>query len=179
MNQDDIAEGGQSPAPQEQEVEKPESKQAAASEADEMRERLLRALADAENARKRADRARAEGRESGIADLVSKIVPALDSLDLAIEAAGRTEEGTQPSVDALLNGLRATSRAFLDALIKVGVERICPGTGEAFDPNIHDAISSRPDDETGDGLVLETLQPGYRVAGRLVRPARVVIARAS
>ena len=112
MNQDDIAEGGQSPAPQEQEVEKPESKQAAASEADEMRERLLRALADAENARKRADRARAEGRESGIADLVSKIVPALDSLDLAIEAAGRTEEGTQPSVDALLNGLRATSRAF-------------------------------------------------------------------
>ncbi|MBF5092433.1 nucleotide exchange factor GrpE [Sphingomonas melonis] len=179
MNQDDIAEGGQSPAPQEQEVEKPESKQAAASEADELRERLLRALADAENARKRADRARAEGRESGIADLVSKIVPALDSLDLAIEAAGRTEEGTQPSVDALLNGLRATSRAFLDALIKVGVERICPGTGEAFDPNIHDAIASRSDDETGDGLVLETLQPGYRVASRLVRPARVVIARAS
>ena len=94
-------------------------------------------------------------------------------------AAGRTEEGTQPSVDALLNGLRATSRAFLDALIKVGVERICPGTGEAFDPNIHDAISSRSDDETGDGLVLETLQPGYRVASRLVRPARVVIAKAS
>ncbi|MFS0851933.1 nucleotide exchange factor GrpE [Novosphingobium panipatense] len=179
MNQDDIAEGGQSPAPPEQKVEKTEPKQAAASEADELRERLLRALADAENARKRADRARAEGRESGIADLVSKIVPALDSLDLAIEAAGRTEEGTQPSVDALLNGLRATSRAFLDALIKVGVERICPGTGEAFDPNIHDAIASRSDDETGDGLVLETLQPGYRVASRLVRPARVVIARAS
>lgn len=143
MNQDDIAEGGQSPEPQEQGLEKPESTQAAASDADELRERLLRALADAENARKRADRARAEGRESGIADLVSKIVPALDSLDLAIEAAGRTEEGTQPSVDALLNGLRATSRAFLDALIKVGVERICPGTGEAFDPNIHDAIASR------------------------------------
>jgi molecular chaperone GrpE len=179
MNQDDIAEGGQSPEPQEQGLEKPESTQAAASDADELRERLLRALADAENARKRADRARAEGRESGIADLVSKIVPALDSLDLAIEAAGRTEEGTQPSVDALLNGLRATSRAFLDALIKVGVERICPGTGEAFDPNIHDAIASRSDDETGDGLVLETLQPGYRVASRLVRPARVVIARAS
>ena len=179
MNQDDIAEGGQSPEPQEQGLEKPESTQAAASDADELRERLLRALADAENARKRADRARAEGRESGIADLVSKIVPALDSLDLAIEAAGRTEEGTQPSVDALLNGLRATSRAFLDALIKVGVERICPGTGEAFDPNIHDAIASRSDDETGDGLVLETLQPGYRVASRLVRPARVVISRAS
>ena len=179
MNQDDIAEGGQSPEPQEQEVEKPESKQAAASEADELRERLLRALADAENARKRADRARAEGRETGIADLVSKIVPALDSLDLAIEAASRTEEGSRPSVDALLNGLRATSRAFLDALIKVGVERICPGTGEAFDPNIRDAISSRSDDETGDGLVLETLQPGYRVASRLVRPARVVISRAS
>lgn len=179
MNHDDIAEGGQSPAPQGQEVEKIESKQAAASDADEMRERLLRALADAENARKRADRARAEGRESGIADLVSKIVPALDSLDLATETAGRTEEGTQPSVDALIDGLRATSRAFLDALIKVGVERICPGTGEVFDPNIHDAISSRYDAETGDGLVLETLQPGYRVAGRLVRPARVVIARAS
>lgn len=179
MNQDDIAEGGQSPEPQEQGLEKPESTQAAASDADELRERLLRALADAENARKRADRARAEGRETGIADLVSKIVPALDSLDLAIEAASRTEEGTQPSVDALLNGLRATSRAFLDALIKVGVERICPGTGEAFDPNIHDAIASRSDDETGDGLVLETLQPGYRVASRLVRPARVVIARAS
>lgn len=179
MNQDDIAEGGQSPEPQEQGLEKPESTQAAASDADELRERLLRALADAENARKRADRARAEGRETGIAELVSKIVPALDSLDLAIEAASRTEEGTQPSVDALLNGLRATSRAFLDALIKVGVERICPGTGEAFDPNIHDAIASRSDDETGDGLVLETLQPGYRVASRLVRPARVVIAKAS
>ncbi len=61
MNQDDIAEGGQSPEPQEQGLEKPESTQAAASDADELRERLLRALADAENARKRADRARAEG----------------------------------------------------------------------------------------------------------------------
>lgn len=177
MNQDDIAEGGETALPEERSVAEP--KEAAASESEELRERLLRALADAENARKRADRARVEGRETGIAELVAKIVPALDSLDLAIGAASRTEEGAPPSLDALLDGLRATSRAFLDALVKVGVERISPDKGEPFDPNIHDAISARSDPETGDGLVLETLQPGYRTGSRLIRPARVVISRAS
>lgn len=178
MNHDDIAEEGET-APVQERGEDPEREQATASEAEELRERLLRALADAENARKRADRARVEGRETGIADLVSKIVPALDSLDLAIEAASRTEEGSQPGLDALLNGLRATSRAFLDALVKVGVERIAPDKGEPFDPNIHDAISSRSDPETEDGLVIETLQPGYRTGGRLIRAARVLVSRAS
>ncbi|MFL0418369.1 nucleotide exchange factor GrpE [Sphingomonas sp. 179-I 2A4 NHS] len=148
-----------------------------ASEVEELRERLLRALADAENARKRADRARAEGRETGISDLAEMIVPALDSLDLAIEAASRTE-GAQPSLDSLLDGLRATSRAFVDGLAKAGVERISPQKGEAFDPNRHDAIASRSETETAEGLVLETLQRGYKVGSRLIRPARVVISSA-
>ncbi len=160
-------------------VNRAEGYLAPAPEVTEPNEKLLRALADAENARKRADRARSEGREAGIAELAASIIPALDSLKLAIDATRPAEQDAQSHVEAILEGLRATNRAFLSAFMKVGVNPISPAKGELFDPNLHDAIASRPDPEADEGHVLETVQSGYKVGDRLIRPARVVISAAS
>ncbi len=161
-------------------VNRAEGDLAPAPEVTELNEKLLRALADAENARKRADRARSEGREAGIAELAASIIPALDSLKLAIDATrpAEQEQDAQTHVEAILEGLRATNRAFLSAFMKVGVNPISPARGDLFDPNLHDAIASRPDSEAEHGQVLETVQSGYKVGDRLIRPARVVIASA-
>lgn len=142
-----------------------------------LRDRLLRALADAENARRRADIARREGWKAGVAEVVGRLIPGLDSLDLAIRAepAPETEAGF---ARAVIEGVRAARRELLEALDKVGVTRIEP-EGEPFDAQTHEAVATRPDDAGASGRVLEVLQPGYRTADRLIRPARVVVAQAS
>src|SRR5690606_12967629 len=96
-----------------------------------LRDRLLRALADAENARRRADIARREGWKAGVAEVVGRLLPGLDSLDLAIRAepAPETDGGF---ARAVIEGVRAGRRELLEALDKVGVTRIEP-EGEPFD----------------------------------------------
>jgi len=142
----------------------------------ELNDKLLRALADAENARKRADRARQEGRDAGIADVTAGLIPALDSLALAIDVAKQNDGDIEHYVSALVDGLHATSRAFIDALSRFGVAQIAPGKGAAFDPNFHEAVATAPDETVGPGHVIKTLQSGYMVGTRLIRPARVVLA---
>lgn len=144
--------------------------------AEEMREKLLRALADAENARKRADRSRIEGREAGMAELMSALAPALDNLDLAISSAKPAKSDLPGTESAILEGLSATKRAIDDALAKAGIEILRPGRGEVADPALHEIISSIPTSEVADGQIVEAVQCGYRIGSRLIRPARVVVA---
>lgn len=143
----------------------------------ELQDRLLRALADADNARKRADRARGEGHRAGIADLAAAIVPALDSLDLAISTHGEVSKQEAEHPDALIEGLIATRREFVAALEKCGVQRIEP-LGEQFDATRHEAVATRADTDTSPGRILEVMQCGYTVGDRLVRPPRVVVSAA-
>lgn len=146
----------------------------------DLQDRLLRALADAENARKRAERARMEGRESGISDVVSALIPALDNLELALasaaEAAGTAGATGEPE-SSLLAGLTATWRSFLNGLEKFGVERIYP-LGQRFDAAVHEAVAARVQPGTPPGEVIEVMQAGYRLGERLLRPARVVVSAA-
>lgn len=142
-----------------------------------LRDRLLRALADAENARRRADEARRQGWKSGVVEVVERLIPGLDSLDLAIRAGPSAEETGAGFARAVLEGVRAARRELLDALDKVGVTRIEP-EGERFDATAHEAVAMRPDGSGPPGRVLEVLQPGYRTVDRLIRPARVVVAQA-
>lgn len=140
-----------------------------------LRERLLRALADAENARRRADKARSEGWRAGIAELAGRLVSGLDSLDLAVRANPEAGQDPLAFARAVQDGVAAARRDLLDALDKVGVERLEP-TGQPFDAHAHEAIAARPDPSAASGQVLEVVQAGYRLAGeRLIRPARVIV----
>lgn len=143
-----------------------------------LRERLLRALADAENARRRAERSRSEGWRAGVAELASRLTSGLDSLDLAIKASPQQGQDPQAFAQAVQDGVAAARRELLDALEKAGVERIEP-MGQAFDPQAHEAVAARPDASVPPGQVLEVVQAGYRLAERLIRPARVIVSSAA
>lgn len=138
---------------------------------EELRDKLLRALADAENARKRADRSRAEGREAGMAELLSALAPALDNLELALNSA--TSDGSNT---AIIEGLRATQRAISDSLARIGVQEIRPDQGDKPDHDVHDVIATVDDREIAPGRIVQVAQCGYKVGSRLVRPARIIVA---
>jgi molecular chaperone GrpE len=138
-------------------------------ERDELVGTLQRVQAEFENYRKRAARdqqslvARAHER------LVKELVPVLDDLERALEAAEAHEEAK------LEEGVALVARSFADILRKEGLQEI-PTDGK-FDPHVHEALLSQPSDED-EGSVIEVIQKGYRLGDRVIRPARVVIAAA-
>jgi molecular chaperone GrpE len=143
------------------------------SERDEYLDLAKRTKADFENYRKRmaADVLAATGR--GEAEVLRDVLPVLDDLERAIQAAGLDPEGD--SEDGLAHGVLLVFRSLRDSLGKHGIEVVDP-TGERFDPNLHEALSTQPADGTESGVVVKTLQKGYRVGEQLIRPARVVVA---
>ena len=135
-------------------------------ERDEYLDLAQRARADFENYRKRAARDSAEALARGKTEVGRAVLPALDSLDRALEA----EHG-----ESLAEGVALVHRELEAALAAAGIEAIHP-TGERFDPSLHEALSSRPaQDGEEPGVVAETVQRGYRIGATLVRPARVVV----
>jgi molecular chaperone GrpE len=109
----------------------------------------------------------------GKAEVVREVVPVLDDLERAIEAAGLDPEGD--SDDGLAHGVLLVFRSLREALSRNGVEALDP-KGERFDPQWHEALSTQPADGAESGTVLEVMQKGYRFGEQLVRPARVVVA---
>jgi molecular chaperone GrpE len=126
-----------------------------------------RTQADFENYRKRVARDSGLAQERGVAKLARELLPALDNLDRALEAAA--EE------DPLLEGVRLVRSELAAALGRVGIESFSPA-GEAFDPAQHEAIVQQPVEGAEHGTVTEVYQPGYRLNGTIIRPARVVVA---
>ena len=126
-----------------------------------------RTQADFENYRKRVARDAAAAQERGVAKLARELLPALDNLDRALDAAA--EE------DPLLEGVRLVRAELAAALGRVGIESFSPA-GEPFDPEQHEAIVQRPVEGAEPGSVAEVYQPGYRLNGTIIRPARVVVA---
>ncbi len=139
-------------------------------ERDEYLELAQRARADFENYRKRAAREAADAERRGKTSLARELLPALDNLERALAAGG--DGDTAP--DALAEGLSLVARELRDGLSRVGVEAYEP-TGERFDPSWHEALSTRAAEGVESGIVLETLQKGYRLDGLVLRPARVVV----
>jgi molecular chaperone GrpE len=141
-------------------------------ERDEYLELAKRAQADFENYRKRmaADVQAAAARGKG--ELLRDVVPVLDDLERAIQAAGLDPEGD--SEDGLSHGVLLVFRSLRDSLMRNGVEAVDP-TGEKFDPMAHEALSTVPADGVESGVVVEVMQKGYRLGEQLVRPARVVV----
>ncbi|HEY2180706.1 MAG TPA: nucleotide exchange factor GrpE [Solirubrobacteraceae bacterium] len=142
---------------------------ALAAKRDEYLALAQRTQADFENYRKRVARESALAQERGVAKLAKELLPAIDNLDRALEAAATD--------DPLLEGVRLVRSELKAALARVGVESFSPG-GQSFDPSEHEAIASvpQPDNGPASGTVVEVYQPGYRLGESIIRPARVVVA---
>ena len=138
----------------------------AQAERDEYLALAQRTQADFENYRKRMGREVGAAENRGIAKVVKEILPALDTLELALQAAGEGE---------VADGFKLVRNEFLAALARVGIEPYSP-EGEPFDPSVHEAMSQQPFDGVATGTVASVYQQGYRIDGTVLRPARVVVA---
>jgi molecular chaperone GrpE len=138
-----------------------------AAERDQYLALAQRTQADFENYRRRVARESALAQERGVVKLAKELLPALDNLDRALEAADQD--------DPLLQGVRLVREEFSAALGRVGIESFSPA-GEIFDPVLHEAVVHQPVDGAASGTVAEVYQPGYRLGDHIIRPARVVVA---
>ena len=146
------------------------------AEAEEKRDEYLdlakRTKADFENFRKRMASDVQAAAARGKAQLASEVVPVLDDLERALQAAGLDPEGD--SEDGLAHGVILVFRGLRETLSRNGIEAVDP-KGEKFDPTQHEALSTMPVEGTEAGVVVEVMQKGYRFEDQLVRPARVVV----
>ena len=137
---------------------------------DEMRDRFMRALADAENMRKRSERDRREAENYGGSKLARDMLPVFDNLHRALEAV--KEEEKEPN-RALLEGVELTMRELLNVFKKHGIEPIQPEVGDAFDPQMHQAMFEAPVPGTKAGEIIQVMTTGFVLHERLLRPAQV------
>ncbi len=151
---------------------------AKAEKADEYLELAQRTRADFENYRKRAAREAAVAQERGITKLAKELLPAVDNLDRALEAAGAAtvNDAAQDNGTAtLVSGIKLVHKDVIAALARAGIEGFSP-EGERFDPQMHEAIAQTPVEGAEPGTVVEVYQRGYRLGEVVIRPARVVVA---
>ena len=139
-----------------------------------LRDRLLRALADAENIRRRAERTAEEARQYAISDFARELLMVADNLERTIAAAAERTETVED--DALIEGVRATKRLLEQTLSHFGVRKI-EALGKRFDSSLHEAVMEADDPSQPPGTVVRVLEDGYTIHDRLLRPARVVVAR--
>jgi molecular chaperone GrpE len=147
---------------------------AKAEKADEYLDLAKRTKADFENYRKRAAREAAIAQERGIAKLAKELLPAVDNLDRALQAA-QSDGAPQADNGTLISGIKLVHDDVIAALARAGVQGFSP-EGERFDPQLHEAIAQQPVDGAESGTVVEVYQRGYRLGEVVIRPARVVVA---
>ncbi len=140
------------------------------AERDDFKDRFMRALAEAENARKRADKDRREAQQYGGSRLARDLLPVYDNLQRALNAA--REDGETASA-ALVEGIELTLRELLHVFDKHGVTRISPEVGDRFDPQQHEAMFEAPVPGTRAGDIIQVSAEGFLLFDRLLRPAQV------
>ncbi len=140
------------------------------AERDDYKDRWVRALADAENTRKRAERDRREAEQYGGSRLARDMLPVYDNLSRALAVAG---EGETKVSDALLEGIDLTMRELVNVFRKHGIEPIEPQVGDKFDPQLHQAMFEAPLPGTKAGEIIQISATGFKLHDRLLRPAQV------
>ena len=140
------------------------------AERDAFRDKFMRALADAENARKRSEKDRREAENYGGSKLARDMLPVYDNLKRALDAA--TDEQREVS-GALLEGVELTMRELLNVFQKHGISVIAPEVGDVFDPKLHQAMFEAPVPETKAGEIIQVAAEGFLLHDRLLRPAQV------
>lgn len=141
-----------------------------------LKDRLLRALAEAENVRRRSERDLADMRQYAVAKFAADLLPVADNLERAIASVPAESRKNDGIVRALLEGVELTEKELLRVLERHGVKKLLP-IGERFDPNFHEALFEVPDPSVPDGSVSRIVEPGYSMGARPLRPAKVGVAR--
>ncbi len=137
-------------------------------------DQVLRARAEADNIQRRAARDVENAHKYGVERLVRDLIPVVDSLEKAVEIARKSHAEDE---DADAQGIELASKLLVDTLARHGIERILP-EGEPFDPEWHEAVAMAPDDNCEENTVVNVVQSGFSLNGRLVRAAKVVVSRA-
>ena len=140
------------------------------AERDELRDKFMRVLADAENSRKRAERDRKEAEMYGGTRLARDLLPVYDNLNRAIQAI---PEESRAASSALIEGVELTLRELTNVMTKHGVTPISPAVGDMFDPQMHQAMFAAPLPGTKAGQIIQVLTEGFLLHDRLLRPAQV------
>jgi molecular chaperone GrpE len=149
----------------------------AAREAADLKDKLLRTLAEMENLRRRTEREVADARAYGIAAFARDVLGVADNMQRAMAALdAELRDAADNSVKALLDGVELTERELLKVLEKNGVRKFDP-QGEKFDPNLHQAMYEVPDPTRPAGTVVQVVQSGYMIGDRMLRPALVAVSK--
>ena len=146
-----------------------------AAKADEHWERLLRTTADFDNFKKRATREKQEAIRFANESVLEKLVPVLDSFDMALSAAHGNQNDSSVN-QSLKTGIAMVYQQLKTALSDAGLEEV-DATGKPFDPNLHEAVSQQETVEVPEGQVVQQLRRGYKLRERLLRPATVVVSK--
>jgi molecular chaperone GrpE len=152
----------------------PDSAEALAQEVADLKDRLLRTLAEMENLRRRTEREILDARSYGITAFARDILAVADNMRRALESAA--PDSADPAVKSLFEGVELTERELLKTLDKHGVRKFVP-QGEKFDPNLHQAMFEVPDPSSPAGTVVQVMQAGYMIGERVLRPALVGVAK--
>ena len=148
-----------------------------AAEVADLKDRLLRAMADTDNTRKRAERERQEASQYAVTRFARDIVAIADNFQRAIEALPEDARAAlSPQAKGVIEGVEATERQLLSTLENYGIKRIATD-GAKFDPNLHQAIAEAPGEGRPQGTIVSVVQTGYTIGDRLLRPAMVTVAR--
>lgn len=146
------------------------------AEVSNLKEQLLRALAEHENYRKRAEREREEMAKFAITGFSRELLTVSDNLRRALESIPEDHENPEKLLESLLQGVEITEKELLSIFKKHGIEKIDP-LGQPFDHHFHQAMFEHEDEDQAPGTILHVLQTGYTLNGRLLRPALVGVAK--
>jgi molecular chaperone GrpE len=135
-----------------------------------LHDQYLRAIAEMENVRRRSQRDVESASRYGLEKFASELLPVKDSLELAVQNAGRAD------ARSLAQGQEATLQLLTKAFEKLSIQQINP-LGEPFDPTKHEALTAQESPTAEPNTVLQVVQPGYELNGRLLRPARVIVSK--
>ena len=143
----------------------------------EMKDRLLRTLAEMENLRRRTEREVTDARLYGVASFARDVLVVADNMRRALDALPpEARADTEAGIKSLVDGVELTERELLKALEKNGVRQFTP-QGEKFDPNVHQAMYEVPDASVPAGSIVQVVQPGYMIGERVLRPALVGVSK--
>lgn len=140
------------------------------AERDDYKDKFMRALADAENVRKRGEKARRDAEQYGGSKLARDMLPVYDNMKRALETI---TDDQRDSSKALIEGIELTMRELLNVFKKHGIEIVSPQVGDKFDPQVHEAMFEAPVPNTVSGEIIQVSAEGFMIHDRLLRPAQV------
>ena len=164
------------PADQDEQVLIPEGEKSLAEENSDLRDRLLRALAENENLIRRGRREREDAIKYAATNFARDMLAVSDNLSRALAALSGSDDNQSDSIKALLEGVKLTEKELLSSLERHGVSRIA-SKGEQFDHERHEALFEVPSPDIEPGIIVEVVEEGYMIHDRLLRPARVGVSK--